>query len=332
MADTVTPKLGLVKPEVGASADSWGTKTNSNWDKVDANVVRQTKQWTISMGDDTPGSSSGIWAINRYGNDEIYIDSPIYVNRQTGDTTISGKLNAPAGQVAPIIMPYQATIPSAPPAGHSKIYFDANGNPVVMRPDGVIMHMGLAPGMITYTGALTPDYGCAFLNGQAISRAANPLLFARYGTIYGAGDGSTTFNLPDARGCVFAHPDQGVGRLTSVWFGTTVAVGFRGGLEYNTLTATEMPSHRHVVTIYDPTHYHSVPSAANLAGGNNNTGGGGGSFGAVNSVLGANTAYAATGIYINGDGGAHYSYATGSGGAHANVQPTMIMNAQIKLG
>ncbi|QUE26058.1 minor tail protein [Microbacterium phage SanaSana] len=33
-------------------------------------------------------------------------------------------------------------------------------------------------------------------NGQAVSRAAYPALFALYGTKYGAGDGSTTFNLP----------------------------------------------------------------------------------------------------------------------------------------
>ena len=52
------------------------------------------------------------------------------------------------------------------------------------------------PGMISdYAGASAPT-GWLMCNGQLVSRTAFANLFAVIGTLYGAGDGSTTFAVP----------------------------------------------------------------------------------------------------------------------------------------
>ena len=53
---------------------------------------------------------------------------------------------------------------------------------------------------VPYAGATSPT-GWLLCNGQAVSRTSYPRLFAAIGTTYGAGDGSTTFNVPDLREC-----------------------------------------------------------------------------------------------------------------------------------
>lgn len=53
-----------------------------------------------------------------------------------------------------------------------------------------------AGGMIRWPLAIAPT-GWLLCNGAAVSRAAYPFLFATLGTSIGAGDGSTTFNIPN---------------------------------------------------------------------------------------------------------------------------------------
>lgn len=53
-----------------------------------------------------------------------------------------------------------------------------------------------------------PSANFAWLNGQAISRAGFPLLFAMWGTFYGVGNGTTTFNVPNLQEVVL------IGRAT----------------------------------------------------------------------------------------------------------------------
>lgn len=59
------------------------------------------------------------------------------------------------------------------------------------------------------TGRSTARGGTIVAQGQAVSRTAYAGLFAAYGTTYGAGDGSTTFNLPNLQNRVVAGAGSG---------------------------------------------------------------------------------------------------------------------------
>jgi len=64
--------------------------------------------------------------------------------------------------------------------------------------------------MLPFAGA-SPPSGWLTCNGSAVGRNAYASLFATIGTNWGAGDGSTTFNLPDFRGYAWRGLDQGAG-------------------------------------------------------------------------------------------------------------------------
>lgn len=72
-------------------------------------------------------------------------------------------------------------------------------NNSALRSFSQIAFLGLVPtgGVIGYAGSSAPA-GWLECNGAAINRRAYKELFSIIGTTYGVGDGSTTFNLPDA--------------------------------------------------------------------------------------------------------------------------------------
>lgn len=82
----------------------------------------------------------------------------------------------------------------------------------------------------------TAPTGWIFGYGQAVSRTTYAALFAEYGTTYGAGDGSTTFNVFDGRGRVVIGKDDMGGtaanRITSAGCGIDgTTLGATGGLQ-----------------------------------------------------------------------------------------------------
>lgn len=94
------------------------------------------------------------------------------------------------------------------------------------------------------TGTIKPWGGSAApatwfdCNGQALSRVDNAALYALIGTTYGAGDGSTTFNVPDFRGRAIVGAGTGSGL-------TARARGATGGAESHALSEAELAAHTH---------------------------------------------------------------------------------------
>ncbi|PYZ35417.1 phage tail protein [Enterobacter cloacae complex sp.] len=75
-------------------------------------------------------------------------------------------------------------------------------------------------GMVAGFAMNSAPEGWIIANGSAVSRVTYARLFSRIGTLYGSGDGSTTFNLPDARGVVLRGADLGSGRDSGRVFGS----------------------------------------------------------------------------------------------------------------
>lgn len=90
---------------------------------------------------------------------------------------------------------------------------------------------------INFFGAIAPE-GWLFCDGAEISRTTYAALFAAIGTVYGVGDGSTTFNLPDMRGRAAVGAGQGSGLTNRV-------LGAQTGAETHQLSVNELPSHTH---------------------------------------------------------------------------------------
>lgn len=165
-------------------------------------------------------------------------------------------------------------------------------------------------GMIVMFSSNIPPTGWLLCDGSAVSRDAYSDLYGIIGNAFGAGDGSTTFNLPNP--------------ASKFIRGTTGAIGGTGGAAEKILTLENLPNvslevidpghthtfagDPHIHTITDPQHthaftgdphQHTVPGGAAGAGGFINTGTGAATVNTSSVVAGGTNAASATGITID---------------------------------
>lgn len=184
--------------------------------------------------------------------------------------------------------------------------------------------VGLAPisfptgSVLAFAGTTAPT-GWALCAGQTVSRTEFASIFNVIGTTYGAGDGSTTFVLPDYRGRVPVGMDNMGGvaanRMTTAGSGVNgQALGATGGAQTHTLSTPQMSSHTHLQNAHNHRQDAGQPGAA-----------GSGINVAVNLGVSNNfiTPRTETITPTNQN--------EGGGQAHQNTQPSIICNYIIKL-
>lgn len=140
----------------------------------------------------------------------------------------------------------------------------------------------------------TAPTGYLFCHGQAVSRTVYAALFAVLGTVFGTGDGSTTFNLPDYR-------DR-----FPVGAGTSYAVNTKGGSKDAIVVA-----HSHTASVTDPGHVHALITNGVSNGSTSNYPLGGGQYPEPTTDY---TETATTGISVTVN-------SAGSSGTNANLPP-----------
>lgn len=199
----------------------------------------------------------------------------------------------------------------SPSPGAGDLSYLADSGDVAVYHSGAWRKLVPAGVMTPFAGSSSPA-GWLLCNGAAVSRTTYAELFAAIGTAWGAGDGSTTFNLPDMR----QRFPLGVAAS-----GTGNTLGATGGAIDHTHTG---PSHTHT----GPSHTHGVGTLEAAAGGTHNHDQGTSASGGSHSHSFADTSgggSSGVSVVTGGAGGAavtahthSVSGTTGSGGSHTH--------------
>jgi len=261
-------KGNLIEPPYSSFVDNWDAPVNSNFGMISAltggvteidattftgssptktlvfrNYEQDPEPWTVPLAGQNlclnvagalstnatiliPKDAKGSWIVN---------------NATTGSFTLGVKTTA--GSSVGVILPqgYSSVIYCD---GINVRYAD-QGNVIANTPKVEVIPAGT---IFPFGGPKIPD-GYLYCNGQSVSRTTYATLFDVIGTTWGAGDGSSTFNIPDFQNMFL----RGVSPSTGL-----------GVFEANTFK-----SHTHAVN--DPGHTHEIEAngGANvLAGGN----------------------------------------------------------------
>lgn len=153
---------------------------------------------------------------------------------------ISGAVASKADKASPTF----TGTPAAPTASSGTSTTQIATTAFAMGAAALVMPSGA---MLQWPTATAPT-GFLLCTGAAVSRTIYAALFAVIGTTFGAGDGTTTFNIPD------------FDNRFAVGAGDLYSVGATGGSKDAVLV-----SHTHTATVTDPGHDHDIGSGYNTS-------------------------------------------------------------------
>lgn len=307
MATTANMNLTLPNP-TSTVGPTWATELNTAMETVD------THDHTAGKGTKVPAAGLNI-------NADLDIQSHELQNvKGTAYTSQSTALSASKTNETYVL--------------NGDLYYNNNAGVAVQVTAGSSVASASSPlvpsGVIwPYGGASAPS-GFLLCNGSAVSRSTYADLFAIIGTVYGSGDGSTTFNLPNLIG----RTAVGSGTYTDPTSGSvTRTLGTALGEEKHLLTTAETPSHTHSVTGSTATDSHSHTLPVNATGGSTVQSVyylGGSSIGAFDPVFPSGSQVANSSTNTHSHSISLTSGATGNGTTHNIMQPSLIVNYIIK--
>jgi len=187
---------------------------------------------------------------------------------------------------------------------------------IATQVESLISPSGVPAGVITQYAGVTAPTGWLLCQGQALSTTTYAALFEAFGGAasggYRYGGSGSSFNLPDLRGRVPVGLDGSQGEF--------LQLAQTGGSKTHALTVSEMPSHGHSGTTGQAgNHRHQTRDFPNYQ------------F----QLASGSTAYSRLGedAYTEYAGDHQHSFTTsnaGSGSAHQNLQPYIVVNYIIK--
>jgi microcystin-dependent protein len=360
MASSYTTSLKIQQMGNGEDSGTWGTITNTNWALIEQ-AVAGVQSITMANANYTLSNLNGISDEARnmvlvIGGTSSVSTTPynqvvaplvpkfyVITNNTAGGNPIT--IGASTGSI--ITVPNGTTVQvycdgtnfySAQTSSAGN--FNVNGNLSVGGNLTVSGSSTIVPaGVIQMWPTATAPAGFLLCTGAAVSRTTYAALFAVVGTTFGAGDGSTTFNLPN-------YQDR-----MPIGAGTIAAsIGATGGSKdatlvshahgYSGTTGGMNANNPHNHSGGDSGHYHNLNTDQNAAFYGQSTGGGGPYAGYTGGyaveLIQPYTEYANANIYINNQDINHghaYSGTTdtqGASGTNANLPPYLGINFIIK--